>query len=118
MVDNGEPPESPGVDEAEFLAAAQGEDGVGMRRVRRLWCRDEQPAGHAEMDEELCGYLGASRPAGKVEGDRLADAVDAIDAGVAEGRGDQIRRRLEGLGLVAGLDTDDRLPVDAGVDAI
>jgi hypothetical protein len=32
--------------------------------------------------------------------------------------GDDVRRRLEGLGLVAGLYTDNCLAVDAGVDSV
>jgi hypothetical protein len=72
----------------------------------------------AEVNEELRWLLGVAGLAGEVEGDGLAYAVDAVDARVREGLGDDIGRRLEGLGLVAGFNTEDGLAVDAGVDSV
>jgi hypothetical protein len=44
--------------------------------------------------------------------------MDAFDAAAGEGFDDLVGRRLERLGLVAGLYTDNCLAVDAGVDAV
>ncbi|MCU1248711.1 MAG: hypothetical protein JWQ49_1740 [Edaphobacter sp.] len=55
--DDGEAAEAAGVDEAEFFAAAEGEDGVSVRGDGRVGGGDEQATGHAEMDEELGGFF-------------------------------------------------------------
>src|SRR5438270_12144667 len=55
--DKGEASEAAGVDEAEFFAAAESENGVSVRRNRRVGRGDEQAAGHAQVDEELRGFL-------------------------------------------------------------
>ena len=44
--------------------------------------------------------------------------MDAVDAGVGEGFGDEGGRGLEGLGLVAGPDGEDGLAVDAVMNAV
>jgi hypothetical protein len=44
--------------------------------------------------------------------------MDSLDAGAGEGFDDLGGRGFEGLGLVAGLYTDNGLAVDAGVDAV
>ena len=89
-----------------------------MRRAWNFGRVDQQAAAHAEVDEKLCGLFGASGFASEVEGDGLAYAVDAVDARVGEGLGDKFRRRLKGLGLVAGLDAEDGLAARAGVDSV
>src|ERR1700691_3224890 len=85
-----------------------------MERDWDLGGRDQQTAGHAEMDEKLGSLLVAE----EIDDDRLPDAVDALDAASGEDLLDLSRGRLEGLGLVAGPDGRDLLAVDAGVDAI
>ncbi len=45
--------EAAGVDEAEFAAVGEGEDGVGVGGPGDLGGGDEEAAGHAEVDEEL-----------------------------------------------------------------
>ncbi len=52
-VDDGEAAEAAGVDEAEFAGVGQGQDGVGVGWERDFGLRDEEAAGHAEVDEEL-----------------------------------------------------------------
>jgi hypothetical protein len=54
-VQDGEASEAARVDEAKLLAAAEGEDGVGVWRDGCVWGGDEEAAGHAEVDEELGG---------------------------------------------------------------
>lgn len=115
---HGETAEAARVDEAKLLTVGERENGVGVGRVGDFGGVDEEAAGHAEVDEELRGLLGAAGLAGEVKGDGLADAVDAVDAGVGEGLGDDIGRRLEGLRLVAGFNTEDSLAVDAGVNSV
>jgi len=44
--------------------------------------------------------------------------MDTVDSAACEGFDDLVGRGFEGLGLVAGLYTDNRLAVDAGVDAV
>ena len=104
--DDGEAAEAAGVDEAKLLTAAEGKDGVGMGRD---WCiggGDEQAACHAEVDQELGGFLLASQ----IDDDGFAYAMDAVDAAAGEGFDDLVGRGFEGLGLVAGPDGADGLP--------
>ena len=85
-----------------------------MRGNGRVRSGDEEAPRHAEMDEELSWLLTAS----EVDDDRLADTMDAVDTAAGEDLDDLVRRRLEGLGLVAGPHGADGLPVDALVNAI
>ena len=110
----GEAAEAAGVDEAELTAAAEGEDGVGVRWDGGVGGGDEEAACHAKMDQELGGLF----VVGEVDDDGLAYAVNAVDAGVGEGFGDGLGWGFEGLGLVAGPDGADGLAVDALVDAV
>lgn len=112
---DGEPAEAAGVDEAQLMAAGERENSMGVWRKRNLRRGDEQAAGHAEVDEELGGWAG-----GMAEGcdDGLADAADAVDAGMGEDVDDFGFGGLEGLRLAAGPDVLDALAVDAGVDAV
>ena len=112
---DGEPAEAAGVHEAELIAAAEGEDGVGVRGEGDFGRGDEEASGHAEVDEELGGWAGGMV---QREHDGFADAADSVDAGVGEGFGDFGFGRLEGLGLAAGPDVLDALVADAGVDAV
>jgi len=112
--DDREPPEAPGVDEAQLLAAAEGEDGVGVWRDRSIWSGDEQAASHSEVDEELRALLFAAQ----IDDDGLANAVNALDAAACEDLDDLIGSGLEGLRLVTGPHRADGLAVDAGVDAV
>ena len=111
---NGEAAEAAWVDEADLAAVREREDGVGVRRNKHVWLRDEQAAGHAEVDKELGGLVFTAHR----HDDGLADAADALDRGAGERLGDLGLGRLEGLGLAAGPDTRDALPGDAGVDTI
>lgn len=63
-------------------------------------------------------FLYARGRKSEVECDGFSDAVDAVDAAAGEGLDDLVGRGFEGLGLVAGLYTDNRLAVNAGVDAV
>ena len=78
--------------------------------------RDEQAAGHAEMNEELRG-LGLVGTA-DIGDDGFADAADAADFAVGEGFGELGFGGFEGLGLAAGPDAKDALTADAGVDSV
>ena len=88
--------------------------------------RDEEAAGHAEVDEELGGCWGGAAPcslsrrAGTFEGDNdgFADAADLGDGGAGEDVGDLGFGGLEGLGLTAGPDGRDALAANAVVDAV
>ena len=110
----GEAAEAAGVDEAEFAAAAEGEDGVGVGWDGSIRGGDEEATGHAQVDQELGGLLIVRQ----VDDYGLAYAVNAVNAGVGEGFGDGLGWRLEGLGLVAGPDREDGLAGDALMDAI
>ncbi len=44
---NGETAKAAGIDEAEFFAATEGQDGVGVRRNRGVRSGDEEASGHA-----------------------------------------------------------------------
>lgn len=85
-----------------------------MRRNRGVGRRDQQAAGHAEVDEELRGFF----IAGEVDDDSFADAVDSIDPASGERFNNRLRRGLEGLGLVAGPHGADGLALDARVNAV
>ena len=112
--DDGEASEASCIDETELFAAAEGQDGMGVRRDGRFRCGDEQAAGHAEVDKKL-GLLLFS---GQVDDDGFADAVYAVNAAASKRLDDLVGRRLEGLRLIAGPDGADGLAVDAGVDAV
>ena len=114
LVRYGEAAEATGVDEANFFSTTQGEDGVGVRGYLGLRRGDEEAAGHAQVDEEL----GRSSITSEVDGDRLADTMDSVDAGSSERIGDVGWRRLEGLGLVARPDAEDGLALNALVNSI
>ena len=49
----GEAAEAAGVDEADFALIVEGEDGMGVGWDGGVRGRDEEAAGHAEMDEEF-----------------------------------------------------------------
>ncbi len=88
---------------------------MGVRGEGDFGLRDEQAAGHAEVDEQLRGLAAWG---GEVGDDGLADAVDAVDACAGE-CGDEVGfGGLEGLRLAAGPDAEDALAGDAGVDAV
>ena len=76
--------------------------------------RDEEAAGHAEVNEEL-----RRRPfVCDVSDDGFADAMDACDGRIGERFGDEGFGGFEGLRPAAGPDGGDALSADAGVDAI
>ncbi len=52
-VDDGEAAEAAGVYEAEFAAVGEGQDCVGVGWEWHFGLRDEEAAGHAEVDEKL-----------------------------------------------------------------
>jgi len=81
------------------------------RRIRR---RDEEPSGHPKMNEKLRRHLLSA----EIHDDSLADAMDPVDAAARECLNDLVRRRFEGLRLVAGPYRPDGLSVNAFVNAI
>ena len=89
-----------------------------MRRNGRVRSGDEEATSHAEMDEELGGLFCVIFGSGQVSDDGLTDAMNAVDTAAREHFDDLVGRRLEGLGLVAGLYADNCLAVNAGVDAV
>ncbi len=117
---DGQASEAAGVDEAEFARVCEREDGVGVGRQGHVGVRDEQAAGHAEVDEEL----GRGRVGSAVDGalergnDGLADAPDFGDRASGEDFDDLGFGALEGLWFAAGPHGNDALPADALVDAV
>jgi len=117
----GETAEAARIDEAKLFASAQREDGMGMRRDLSFRGRDEEAAGHSQVDQKLCGNVCRrlfSKGADYVGHDGLPDAVNAFDAGAGEYLRDLGGGRLERLGFVAGPDRENGLSVDELVDAV
>jgi len=55
-VRNGEATETSWIDKAEFAAAAESEDSVGVRGYWSIKGGDEEPSCHAQVDKELRGF--------------------------------------------------------------
>src|SRR5438067_7963535 len=111
---DGKAAEAAWVYEANIAGVGEGEDCVGVWRDGDVGLRDEEAAGHAEVDEELYRlFLALNR-----HDNRFANAAHGFDGGTGEGFGNLGLRRLEGLGLAAGPDTHDALAGDAGMDAV
>ncbi len=93
---------------------------MGVGRQGHVGVRDEQAAGHAEVDKELGGG-GVTAIVGQVlEGhhDRFTDAADLGDCSSGEDLDDLGFGALEGLWFAAGPHGNDALPADALVDAV
>ena len=118
-------PEATRVDEAQFAARGEVQDGVGVRREWDVGGGDEQAAGHAEVDQAL--RVRRARFArrwslrgrfGQVNHDVLADAVDAGDAQAGERGGHLMRRGFERFFIGGEPGGDDAVAADAAVDAV
>ena len=109
--------EATGVNEAEFVAGAEGEAGVGVRRNGDVGVGVEQAAGHAEVDEELVGG-GLAAEGFEVEDDVFADAMDAGDAEPGESSGHGFGVGLEGLAGSAEGGGEDALAMGSVMDAL
>jgi hypothetical protein len=93
--------ETAGIDEAEFASGAQLKDAVGMRRHRNSSVRDQQPSGHAKVDQPLRPIFGLPWQWSQVEDDVFADTAYLLDAAAGERLRHFGGRGLEGFGLFA-----------------
>jgi hypothetical protein len=73
------PPEAPRVDEPQFAPRRETQDRVGVWGYRDVGGRNQEPAGHAEMDKQLLTQFAAGFRC-EVNNDVLADAVNAGNA--------------------------------------
>lgn len=83
----GEATEAAGINKAELAAGSEMQDGVGVRRLRRLGMSDEQSARHAEVHDPLESSVGVGGRDVQIEDDVFANAANAPDAAMGESDG-------------------------------
>lgn len=119
QVEEFEPTESAGVNETDLAGIAQCEPGVGVRNDGLVGVGDDEPTGHAEVDDPLVrgGRIARGRLGGEVADDVFADSPDGQEPGAGESCLLPLRRGFHRFGIAAEPCVDDLGVVDAFVDA-
>ena len=115
---DGEAAEASWIDEANLAPITERENGMGVRRERTVGMRDQETAGHAEVDEKLCCFRRDAVGAIERHDDRLAHSSNAADGGAGQHFLDLGFRTFEGLRFAAGPNVCDALTAHPLMDAV